>query len=377
MKFDGFRFELSITPDYVANWKFANAIKELIQNGVDAETSNPKCEFILDYDSENEELIFVNRESSLPLNSLLLGKTTKKDDAKTVGQFGEGYKIAALVLTRLGHTFEIENGNTGNIWKASITTSSNFEDEQVLVFDICQSDEKTNDLVIRIGNVTSEEYGEIEDLWLDFYDDYDTLKKISTDFGDILLGEEYASKVYVNRIFIQEDKSLKYGYNFKPEHIELERDRFACNWVDLRTATSEMTAQALFNDDIDIDIFIEMISDRNSDVYFEYPFARDDTISKKIMLSFEKQYPNCIPVENQERMEMVRKFGGKPVLIPKRIFDYISDDVEREIKKLVEEFDDLDNTLYNKFYVWYCTYCEYIPPEGKKEFRELLSNLIE
>lgn len=378
MKFDGIRFELSITPDYVANWGFKEAIRELIQNGVDAQTADPNCEFSLEYDDLNGEVLFINQNSTLPINSMLLGKTTKKDDKNSVGQFGEGYKIAALVLTRLGKTFEVDDNRNGKWWTASIAESERFDGEDVLCFDVYKAeDDKTDRLVIIVGGVTIEEFMQIEDIWLNFEDNYDDVEKYETEYGDIILDPNYAGNVYVNGIYIQSDKTLKYGYNFKPEHIELERDRSTCRHFNLRWATSEIMAQAVFNDVVDISDFIEMLSGNSEDAYFSAPFRRDSTIAEKIMAVFDSNHPDSIPVDNQERFNMVKKFGGVPILVPDDVFSYIEDEAEGRIKKLIDEYSDDDNSLYNKFYVWFANNSADISEEGKEEFMELLSMLVQ
>ena len=100
-------YELSLTSNYVADWDFPMAIRELIQNGVDQETLEPGNVFNIFY--ENGTLRFENLKSKLKINTLLLGRSSKTHDENTVGQFGEGYKISALVLNRLGKTFTVHN----------------------------------------------------------------------------------------------------------------------------------------------------------------------------------------------------------------------------------------------------------------------------
>ena len=49
--------------------------------------------------------------------------------------------------------------------------------------------------------------------------------KAETKYGEIILDEAYAGEVYVNGLFVDCNSDLKYGYNFKPKYIRLERDR--------------------------------------------------------------------------------------------------------------------------------------------------------
>lgn len=102
-------YELTLTPNYVSDWNFNDALRELIQNGTDQEVLDPDNEFQIDYSQKEKVLRLKNRKSVLKINTLLLGRSSKANNEDTVGQFGEGYKIAALVLNRLGKTFTIYN----------------------------------------------------------------------------------------------------------------------------------------------------------------------------------------------------------------------------------------------------------------------------
>lgn len=102
-------YELTLTPNYVSDWNFNDALRELIQNGTDQEVLDSDNEFQIDYSPKEKVLRLKNRKSVLKINTLLLGRSSKANNEDTVGQFGEGYKIAALVLNRLGKTFTIYN----------------------------------------------------------------------------------------------------------------------------------------------------------------------------------------------------------------------------------------------------------------------------
>lgn len=90
--------EMSITPDYVPHWTISSALREFLQNSLDAQTQGFQMEI-----GENEtHTLITNWGTDLPLRTLLLGMTTKKDSEDEIGQFGEGYKLACLVLVREG-----------------------------------------------------------------------------------------------------------------------------------------------------------------------------------------------------------------------------------------------------------------------------------
>ena len=103
------KYELTLTSSYVQDWDFPMAVRELIQNGVDQETVHPNAAFSIEY--EDGTIRLTNRNTKLRCNTLLLGRSSKQRSDETVGQFGEGYKIAALVLTRLGTASGGRNGS--------------------------------------------------------------------------------------------------------------------------------------------------------------------------------------------------------------------------------------------------------------------------
>lgn len=116
-------YELTLTPNYVSDWTFNDALRELIQNGTDQEVLDKENKFQIIYNEKEKTLRLVNQKSVLKINTLLLGRSSKANNEDTVGQFGEGYKIAALVLNRLGKTFTIYNNEKGEIWESRFKNS--------------------------------------------------------------------------------------------------------------------------------------------------------------------------------------------------------------------------------------------------------------
>lgn len=94
------KYNLNLTEDYVQHWGLSEAIRELIANNIDeggtlsysaSTTSNPSDRL--------SELTFIT-EKELPLEAFLLGYSVKSNP-NAIGQYGEGLKLAMLVLTRL------------------------------------------------------------------------------------------------------------------------------------------------------------------------------------------------------------------------------------------------------------------------------------
>lgn len=69
-------YELTLTPNYVSDWNFNDALRELIQNGTDQEVLDPDNEFQIDYSPKEKVLRLKNRKSVLKINTLLLGRSS-------------------------------------------------------------------------------------------------------------------------------------------------------------------------------------------------------------------------------------------------------------------------------------------------------------
>ena len=94
------KIELTIAPNYVPSWGIVEAIRELFQNALDQQEQYPDNEMDWSYDEDEQKITISNKTSTLTAQTLLLGATSKAGDVSTIGQFGEGYKIATLVLLR-------------------------------------------------------------------------------------------------------------------------------------------------------------------------------------------------------------------------------------------------------------------------------------
>ena len=374
-------YELSLTPNYVSDWTFNDALRELIQNGIDQETIRPDNKFSIDYDEGKEVIRLVNKNAKLKISTLLLGKSNKSNDEDTVGQFGEGYKIAALVLNRLGKTFTIYNNEKKEIWTSRFKNSAKWGSEILAFYIEKQPDADEKNLVIEIGHVNWTEYDGLSDIWLGLSAEYDETEKVETSYGEILLGEEMTGKTYVNGLYVACNEELKHGYNFKAKYINLERDRKACGSWNAREVTARMTAEAMVQGKMEIETVRRMIEENANDVYnMEFNQYCDDIkeVKKMLIHEFDKQniLPMSIPVGNAEDARKVKAYGGNAVLVPSKVAALLKDETMERIEQLENLPVTEQLTLREKFQRWYDIYSDQLKNNAKDELMTLINEIM-
>lgn len=369
-------YELTLTSSYVSNWTFCDAIRELIQNGIDQETIDPTNEFTLEYDEMNQSLKFINTKSKLNINTLLLGKTSKSNNDATVGQFGEGYKIAALVLNRLGKTFTIYNNMKKEVWESRFKNSEKWK-EKILAFYVSKIDTTNTGLVIEVGNVNSDEYYEIADVWINFDNNYDYIKKAHTKYGDILMDESYQGLVFVNGLSIDYSGELHYGYNFKPQYVRLERDRKTCDSWNAKIITSKMIAEAMISGEVEPEVVRKLVEQDTDDIYQMDIITENGNVKKLLIEEFDKEHtkPFSVPVGNDEQFRRVKALGGYPVIVPYRVAKVLASETDERIEELVNMPMSSGLTLAQKFERWISIYADLLSDNAVNELRELVNEL--
>lgn len=372
-------YELTLTPDYVSDWTFHDAVRELIQNGTDQEAMDKENRFNVDYDNNRHVLQFKNSKSSLKINTLLLGRSGKAGNEDTVGQFGEGYKIAALVLNRIGKTFTVLNNEKNEVWESRFKNSEKWL-EKILAFYISKRKTEDTGLCIEVGNVSWDEYVNLAEVWLGMCDfDYG---KVATQYGEILTDEEFAGQVFINGLYIHCNADLKYGYNFKPKYIKLERDRKACDSFDAREITCRMIAEGMVNGGIPIEEVNCMVNENVDDVYnFEYNAYENDIqkVQGAILQAFDERNPQpySIPVSSQEEIKKVKSYGGNPVVVPAKVAKLLKSEKEKRIKELMELPSTNALTLKERFGRWYDIYAGGLEDGARAELRRLIDEMEE
>ena len=362
------KYELSISVDYVPNWGIVEAIRELFQNALDEETNDADNKMFFCYDADSETLKIGNLNSTLDIQSLLVGNTTKQDD-KYIGQHGEGYKIATVVLLRTGHSVTFYNYNAREIWRPRLVKSRRYNGALVPTFFVEKvpvwNSVPEHSLVIEVTNITAEEYLKIVASNRHLHVDSEDQGAIVTKIGSILLDAAQGGRVYVSGLFVCTNSNIKYGYDLKPETIKLDRDRklidtFNLQWqaskIIILTNNTELIKEAARIDD---GKYIGQLLN-----YCAAPSAIDT-----IALEFLDKHPNAIPVSSSLEFNQAKAEGLNP---------YMVTESERYIIKASSHYRDpspVSMTLLERIEEWYHTYFEDVDIEHWEKFQSMLEEL--
>lgn len=343
-------YELTISPNYVPEWTVVEAIRELFQNALDQQVIAQDSEVFFDYDSETKQLTIGNKSATLQVQSLLLGGTTKADDSRTIGKFGEGYKIATLVLLRLGKTITFYNYGNKEVWKPRFVNSRRYG-TRVLTFFVDRKfiwqSVPNHNLTIVIEGITEEDYELIARSNLHIHSAKDVEE---TSFGRVLLDEEFSGKVFVNGLYICHHKPYKCGYDFLPEHIKLDRDRklvsdFELHWLSSRIWSRTENSKKL----------IELLQVNAPDVYYVSSNWTNPEAIEAVFEAFTRDHGDkAIPVLDQSELEEI-PVGYKPIIVGesyaalvKRSWRYVAPSKIKQstpIQRLEEWFGSIQDKL--------------------------------
>lgn len=209
------KIELTIKTDYLPTWGVWQGLRELVQNGRDAEL---ELNAPMTVDWHNNTVRIENDGTTLPHEVLLLGHTTKVGNENLIGKFGEGLKLGILALVRAGMPVKIRSGS--EVWVPSIQKSEKFNAD-VLVFDVQGGRKPENRVRIEVQGIDKETWESAKWKFRFLHKEGDDV--VHTNEGALLLAEKMRGNVFVKGIYVYSDPKLSYGYDLK--HADLDRDR--------------------------------------------------------------------------------------------------------------------------------------------------------
>ena len=344
------RYELGMALTYAKDWGIRDAIREFFQNALDEEKENPSNKMFWEYNRETGTLMIANKHSKLSPASLLMGNTSKEGKEDLIGEHGEGYKVATIVLLRNGKTVKIYNNTENEVWTSRIVRSRRYGVD-IGCFDITKDFfNKNYDLVIVIEGISEDEWQETVSASLFLQKGIGEVKESSTG-AKILLDDRFRGKIFVEGLYVCEKSFLDWGYNLPANMVKLDRDRGLVDSFDLQWTIGKVIAGV--NDAN----FIAENLDRTDMQYVHYGFKEDpikDQVSDRVYDNFKAEYgEDAVPASTTEEFNLLSKTGRNTVMVSDRVKSII------EFKE--RSYEKKGRTIDERFNDWYAEASRYLP----------------
>lgn len=303
------KLELTIKTDYLPSWGVWEGIRELVQNGRDAEVL---LKARLTVDQKGNALRIENDGCTLPHEALLLGYSTKSGNPDAIGQYGEGLKLGILALVRAGLPVKIRSGS--EVWVPTIEQSEKFK-AKVLTFDITGGRKLENRVRIEVEGISAEIWAEAK--WKFRFLAANRPEDIPTAHGTLLSRPEDKGKVFVKGIYASTDPNLSFGYDFKD--ATLDRDRRMVDTFDFRFKAREILAEAITKMPSEMPRFISALEQNTPEVlafdsaWLPVPPALAKTVADDFL---QKYGEKAVPVASLAESKDLDHLGRKGVVVP-------------------------------------------------------------
>lgn len=327
---------LPISVNYVAHWGLWQAIREILQNAYDQRTRDSECKVVVDWQSNVQDdkgcLTIGTSTGMLAKSTLVLGVTDKADDPAMRGQFGEGYKLALLVLCRLGHRVAIWNDR--EIWTPVIKFDEQFESEVLMVEVRDNLDDEHKGVKFLIDGINQ---GDWDDLQENLYpeENSDTVLETPSEEG----------RIYVGGLFVAKAEGYRFGYAFKPGTVKLDRDRGMVEGFDLGYQASKLWREK--NDRVAV--IEQLMEEQAPDVCYLEHHVRDDMAGLLLKRFEETHGKDVVPVVTQGEIEEATAAGRKWAVVPaglKKILAKVKSFFLPKVGSPVERIKKLVTTMY-------------------------------
>lgn len=321
------KYELTISTKYVPDWTYVEAVRELLQNAIDNEAVDENNKYEAVYLADEEKLNISNKSSKLTLDTLLLGVSTKRNDDRTIGQHGEGYKIAFMVLAREGKKVTVYNYGANEVWNVKLVKSKRYNGEEIVQVEVDKNPiwkkAPNNNLTIVIDSISNSDYENIQKDCIMLRDEYPESYK--SEVGNILTDENEVGNIFVRGLFVFKDPLLKYGYDIQVP-VKLDRDRNNISNYDCRSLEAKMWLFAAFGNKEVADKLAKMSLDEVYDVdYIKYlaPFYREylNKPAESILSLLDDK--DSFITSDSERYEYALKRGIKTTLISNQAMEIV------------------------------------------------------
>jgi len=203
-----------IGENYLKDWGIQEALREIYQNFIDYGNFTQKIGTIIKYNGiDYVNITLSNNFKPDNFSFLKIGESQKEDKENSIGQHGEGLKMAFLIFLRLNYLIELKANNhiIKPIWSEQPILGTTLA-LKFIPFDL------NNKFIISFIIPKSE---------FDYFNNNLIKKKdiiySNSYHGDIV--DKPVGNIYSGKLFVCNLKNIKKSYNFPPARLKLDRDR--------------------------------------------------------------------------------------------------------------------------------------------------------
>lgn len=328
------KIHLTIAKTYVSDWGIWEAFRELAQNAMD-HTDATNTPMLIGFNKKTSNLLITSANTKLDVNTLVLGTNDKASNPTQRGQFGEGYKLALVVLLRLGIDVKILNAN--EVWIPKFEYSETFNTE-ILTISISTIKTKNKDVTFVLKGITKSQANQLSNRVI-----RDRSKSIGyrTKFGRILTEERFKGQVFVGGIYVCKPqlKDLEHGYDFDPEHVELGRDRGLIDSFNVQWLATKMWSTIFTPDTKVIEETAKLISAGSPAMRHYGVSSSNSAITEKVSRDFYTEFSDtAVPVMTElERKRVLNEYDNAiPIIVSEVVKRTVNDsDIAAQNKRLL------------------------------------------
>lgn len=315
------RLALPISPDYVSGWGFWEAVREFVQNALDSHDRGHEMSLERGR-GKGRALKIRNRGADLQRDTLLLGTSSKRNDSSQRGQFGEGYKLAALVLCRLG--FDVQIRTRHEMWDFEIAHSGEFGAETLHVKIRAASAQDYVEVRVTPPEVLDEsEWDALWKLVLGRVIDIPALgtqipdsDKVTNYRGSILLSPEHRGKLYCKGLFVCDlpDANYRFGYDLD---VQLDRDRRMADPWSLRYAIATVVDLAVSSEKLSPETVVSMVTEQCAELRAFSDYSGSAINVARVCADHFRAVngENAVPVSGYGEGEAFAHVNLKPIVV--------------------------------------------------------------
>jgi len=325
------------------HWSASKAVSEYIQNWLDSDGER-------EYSFTDTGIVLTNKNIKVSNKLLMMGKSDKRNDPSKRGRFGVGSLQSMVVLIDLGATVVIENNDV--LWTPVWEYSDQYQDDIMVIIETTKQRPNNNFSVI-IDGLDSETLDEIKIRCLAFQD-REVLH--STKYGDLIeTVNGDTGEIYVGDLYVCQNPSFSYCYNFKPEFVKLCQDRNLVSQWDLQELTSKLIIATNDVELIKDSITLATLDTRNCNVYWDSAQRTSPDVDNALATDFLNEHGTAFVTNDIHTFQEMTKLGNNVALVQTETLykaitrSSVYKDAIADVEEIVKEsFADLANKVLDE-----------------------------